>query len=139
VTGAGAVASGQVASPDVNDVFGWAAGDARSRALDCSSLHRIEYIERDRTFSCRAAYTAPRTFSRIWRPGDRRKTTMTDRIGDFLVKIGAMKPFQVQDILRVQQAGDKRLFGEIAIELRYINDDALKRYVDYSEKQKGEP
>ena len=63
---------------------------------------------------------------------------MTDRIGDFLVKIGAMRPDQVQDVLRLQQAGDKRRFGEIAIELRYINDDAIKRYVDYLEKQRGE-
>jgi hypothetical protein len=30
--------------------------------------------------------------------------------------------------------GDKRRFGDIAIELRYINDDAIKRYVDYMEK-----
>ena len=60
---------------------------------------------------------------------------MTERIGDFLVKIGVMKPHQVEDILRVQQAGDKRRFGEIAIELHYINDDAVKRYVDYLEKQ----
>lgn len=62
---------------------------------------------------------------------------MTDRIGDFLVKIGVMKPHQVEDILRVQQAGDKRRFGEIAIEMRYIKDDAIKRYLDYLEKQKG--
>ena len=62
---------------------------------------------------------------------------MTERIGDFLVKIGAMKPHQVEDILRVQQAGDKRRFGEIATELRYIHNDAITRYVDYLEKQKG--
>ena len=30
--------------------------------------------------------------------------------------------------------GDKRRFRDIAIELRYINDDAIKRYVDYMEK-----
>lgn len=62
---------------------------------------------------------------------------MSDRIGDFLMKIGAMKPEQVQDVLRLQKAGDKRRFGDIAIELRYISDDAIKRYVDYLEKQKG--
>jgi len=60
---------------------------------------------------------------------------MTERIGDFLVKIGAMKLHQVEDVLRAQKAGDKRRFGEIAIELHYINDDAIKRYVDYLEKQ----
>ena len=62
---------------------------------------------------------------------------MTDRIGDFLVKIGAMKSWQVEDVLRVQKSGDTRRFGEIAIKLHYINDDAIKRYVDYLEKQKG--
>ena len=60
---------------------------------------------------------------------------MTDRIGDFLVKIGVMKPELVENVLRAQKAGDKRRFGEIAIELHYINDDAIKRYVDYLEKQ----
>jgi len=62
---------------------------------------------------------------------------MADRIGNFLMKIGAMKPDQVQDVLRLQKAGDKRRFGDIAIELGYINDDAIKRYVDYMEKQPG--
>jgi hypothetical protein len=32
----------------------------------------------------------------------------------------------VEDIIRMQKAGDTRLFGEIAIEFRYINDAALK-------------
>lgn len=63
---------------------------------------------------------------------------MTDRIGDFLVKTGAMKPWQVEGVLSVQKASDTRRFGEIAIELRYINDDAVKRYVDYLEKGRGE-
>ncbi len=62
---------------------------------------------------------------------------MADRIGDFLVKIGAMKSEQVEEVLRLQHAGDKRRFGEIAIELHYVNDDAVKRYVDYLEKHKG--
>ena len=62
---------------------------------------------------------------------------MTARIGDFLVMIGAMKPDQVDEILRLQQAGDKRRFGEIAVELRYIHHDAIKKYVDYLGKQGG--
>jgi hypothetical protein len=61
---------------------------------------------------------------------------MADRIGDFLVKIGAMEPHQLEEVLRLQKAGDKRIFGEIALELRYINDDAIKRYVDFQEKQR---
>jgi len=52
------------------------------------------------------------------------------RIGGFLVGIGAMKTWQVDDVLETQRAGDRRLFGEIAIERAYINDSALKWYVD---------
>jgi hypothetical protein len=64
--------------------------------------------------------------------------SMTDRIGDFLVRIGAMTPDQVQTVLRAQESGDSRRFGEIAVGLRYINDDSIKRYIDYLEKQRGD-
>ena len=56
---------------------------------------------------------------------------MAERIGDILVRIGAMGQRQVDDVLRRQKAGDGRIFGEIAIELGYIDDSALKRYVEY--------
>jgi hypothetical protein len=39
-------------------------------------------------------------------------------------------------VLLRQRRGDTRIFGEIAIELGYLNDDAIKRYVDYLEAQK---
>jgi len=55
---------------------------------------------------------------------------MTDRIGEFLLQIEAIKPYQVDDVLRAQKAGDNRLFGEIAIEFGYINDEMLKKYVE---------
>ncbi len=61
---------------------------------------------------------------------------MGDRIGDFLVRIGAMKVEQVEQVLDLQKKGDKRIFGEIALELRFLNDDAIKRYVDYVDKQR---
>jgi hypothetical protein len=60
---------------------------------------------------------------------------MTIRIGDFLTKIGAMTADQVQAVLEVQAAGDRRRFGEIACSLGYIGDDSIKRYVEYLEKQ----
>jgi hypothetical protein len=59
---------------------------------------------------------------------------MTDRIGGFLVQIGAMKQFQVDAVLDAQKKGDKRLFGEIAIELGYIDDTAVRKYIDYKMK-----
>ena len=63
---------------------------------------------------------------------------MENRIGDFLVQIGAMKSYQVDDVLRVQAGGDRRMFGEIAIELGYINDDAIQKYLDYKHKQSAQ-
>ena len=59
---------------------------------------------------------------------------MEEKIGDVLVRIGAMNPVQVNDVLARQKAGDKRLFGEIAIERGYIDDAALKRWVEYKSK-----
>jgi hypothetical protein len=55
---------------------------------------------------------------------------MSGRIGETLVRIGAIKPHQVDDILLAQKDGDSRLFGEIAIEFGYINDEVLKKYVE---------
>ena len=54
---------------------------------------------------------------------------MEERIGEALVRIGAMKTYQVEDVLRLQAGGDRRLFGEIAIELGYIDDSAIRKYL----------
>ncbi len=62
---------------------------------------------------------------------------MENRIGEFLVRIGAMQQYQIDDVLRAQQGGDSRMFGEIAIELGYINDAAIKKYLDYRHTQAG--
>jgi hypothetical protein len=59
---------------------------------------------------------------------------MPEKIGDFLVRINEMSRDQVNKVLRLQQSGDKRRFGDIALELGYIGDNSLKRYVDYLEK-----
>jgi hypothetical protein len=61
---------------------------------------------------------------------------MQKKIGEFLLEIEVMKPYQVEDVLRAQKAGDTRLFGEIAIELGYINDEVLKKYVEAEEEWK---
>jgi hypothetical protein len=55
---------------------------------------------------------------------------MADRIGDKLVKIGAMTKGQVDDVLQRQKDGDSRLFGEIAIELEYIDDEVIAAYLE---------
>jgi hypothetical protein len=54
---------------------------------------------------------------------------MLEKIGEALVRIGAMKSYQVEDVLRLQKSGDGRLFGEIAIELGYIDDQAIRKYL----------
>ena len=62
---------------------------------------------------------------------------MRNRIGEFLVKVGAMTTEQVDHVLRLQREGDSRLFGDIALSLHYLNDDAIKRYSDYLVKTLG--
>jgi hypothetical protein len=55
---------------------------------------------------------------------------MEGKIGEFLVQIKAMTGEQVNAVLAVQKNGDARMFVEIAIELGYIDDEALKKYLD---------
>ena len=57
-------------------------------------------------------------------------TIVEERIGEALVRIGAMTVEQVDQVLKLQQDGDNRLFGEIAIEQGFINDKAIKAYLD---------
>jgi hypothetical protein len=64
---------------------------------------------------------------------------MQDRIGDFLITIDAITREEVDHVLRLQAGGDTRIFGEIALELHYLNDDAIKKYVDHMERQKPRP
>jgi hypothetical protein len=54
----------------------------------------------------------------------------SERIGEGLIRIGAMKQKEVDDVLSRQSGGDKRLFGEIAIELGYIDDQAIRNYLE---------
>jgi hypothetical protein len=55
---------------------------------------------------------------------------MEERIGEGLIRIGAMTEEQVKDVLVRQKDGTNRLFGVIAIELGYVDDEAIKRYLD---------
>ncbi len=56
---------------------------------------------------------------------------MAEKIGDFLVRTGLMSKAQLDEVLKAQKGGDKRMFGDLAIWLGYINPDAIKRYTDY--------
>jgi len=55
------------------------------------------------------------------------------RIGDWLVKTGEMTEEQVLLILQTQNIGDSRLFGEIAVDLDYIDIGSVIRYLERSD------
>lgn len=55
---------------------------------------------------------------------------MDGKRGEGLIRIGAITRAQVEEVLHQQRAGDDRLFGEIAIDLRFINEVALKSYLN---------
>jgi hypothetical protein len=50
---------------------------------------------------------------------------MAERIGDFLVRTGAMKQAQVEAVIAAQKAGDSRTFGEIAVALGFATKAAV--------------
>ncbi len=52
-----------------------------------------------------------------------------EKIGEFLVEIGSMTAEQRDEVLRRQTDGDRRLFGEIARELGYVNKRAIDRFL----------
>lgn len=54
---------------------------------------------------------------------------MEERIGDTLIRIGAMTEEQVRKVLSIQRSGDSRLFGEIALEMGFIDDQAIEKYL----------
>jgi len=56
--------------------------------------------------------------------------SQSKKIGEFLIKIGAMQTWQVEEIQRAQKSGDLRMFGELAIVRGYIDDKALMLYVE---------
>ncbi len=53
-----------------------------------------------------------------------------EKIGDGLVRIGAITKEQVDTIIKLQNEGDERLFGEIAMGLGYIDDKAISNYME---------
>jgi hypothetical protein len=53
------------------------------------------------------------------------------KIGEFLAEVGIMNLSDVDNILAMQTEGDSRMFGEIAISLGLIDDEALKLFLKY--------
>ena len=55
-------------------------------------------------------------------------------IGEALVRQGELTREQVDYVLKLQQEGDKRLFGEIAVDLGYIDLLTVIRYLEAEER-----
>ena len=64
--------------------------------------------------------------------------TQKKPIGEVLVDIGVMTKEQVHKILSMQKQGDTRRFGQIAIEMGYIDDEALMKYVNLQKDTTGQ-
>ena len=45
---------------------------------------------------------------------------MSERMGDYMIRTGAMNQTQVDEVVCAKASGDKRHFGEIAISLGFI-------------------
>ncbi len=54
---------------------------------------------------------------------------MSEPIGETLIAIGAMTKDQVNRVLSLQKQGDSRRFGQIAIEMGFIDDAAIEKYL----------
>lgn len=57
-----------------------------------------------------------------------------EKIGEGLIRIGAMTRDQVENVLEQQKTGDKRLFGEIAVELGFVDIQAIINYLKSTQK-----
>ena len=55
---------------------------------------------------------------------------ISGRIGEGLVRMGEMTEEQVQKVLEAQQNGDGRLFGEIAVDMDFIDVGSVIRYME---------
>jgi hypothetical protein len=57
-----------------------------------------------------------------------------EKIGEGLMRIGAMTKEQVDEVLKLQKNGDKRLFGEIAVDLGFVDVEAIINYLKSTHK-----
>jgi len=45
---------------------------------------------------------------------------MSERIGDYMIRTGAMNQSQVDEVVRAKTTGDQRHFGDISVSLGFI-------------------
>ena len=53
-----------------------------------------------------------------------------EKIGEYLTRVQEIRPHQVENVLLRQEFGDRRRFGEIAVDLNYINPSVLEGYLN---------
>jgi len=53
----------------------------------------------------------------------------TERLGDMLVRLGALSKQQVAEVLRYQKEHPGMLFGQIAVQLGFITEQILNKYL----------
>ena len=58
---------------------------------------------------------------------------LTEKIGQGLVRKGEMTREDVDRVLQKQKDGDRRLFGEIAVDLGIVDLMAVIRYIEEQE------
>jgi len=56
---------------------------------------------------------------------------LKEKIGDGLVRKGAMKKSSVHQVLIVQACGDSRCFGEIAAALSLVDVEEIHKYMNF--------
>ena len=56
--------------------------------------------------------------------------SIEEKIGEGLIRIKAMTKKQVDEVLAQQKAGNDSLFGVIALELGYVDDEVLVNYLE---------
>jgi hypothetical protein len=62
------------------------------------------------------------------------KGIIEEKIGEGLVRIGAMTKVQVETVLKCQKEGDQRLFGEIAVDMGFVDIQAIIEYLKSTHK-----
>ncbi len=55
--------------------------------------------------------------------------TSIERIGEFLRRMGALTNEQVEHILAVQRETSDKKFGQVAVELGYIREELITRFL----------
>ncbi len=58
-----------------------------------------------------------------------------EKIGEFLVRNRFITLGQVGEILKVQKNSPEKKFGAVALELGYITNDVINKYLQYMDHQ----